>query len=235
MMDTRKQSLEHGVSEDKTFEQMKKDGLSDEDIVINGIILLAAGYETTSSLLSMATHCLAAYPECQDRLTAEIDEAIGQKQDSITYDKILNMEYLDMFLQETLRMYPPAGRFNRQPNVDIEIKGLLFRKGEDITFSTHSLHRNPLYWPEPDKFNPERFAPQNKDNIVPYSFIPFGAGPRNCVGMKLALVEVKMALVRLLQYTQVARCPGFKIPPEIDVKGGILRPKDGLRVKLVRR
>lgn len=235
MMDTQSRDLLQGLSDDKTFEEMKKDGLSDEDIIINGIIFLAAGYETTSSLLSMATYCMAAYPECQGRLLAEIDDGIGQKQDSISYDKILNMEYLDMFLQETLRMYPPAGRFNRQPNVDVEIKGLKLLKGEDITFSTHAVHRNPLYWPDPDKFDPERFSPQNKDNIVPYSFIPFGAGPRNCVGMKLALVEVKMTIVRLLQYARVARWPGFKIPPEISVTGGILRPKDGLLVKIVKR
>ncbi|XP_053403357.1 cytochrome P450 3A13-like [Mercenaria mercenaria] len=183
----------------------------------------------------MATHSLAAYPDCQNRLSSEIHDVIGQRDDAISYDKILSMEYLDMFLQETLRMYPPAGRFNRQPNQDVEIKGLKLLKGEDVTFSTHALHRNPLFWSEPDRFDPERFASHSKDAIVPYSFIPFGAGPRNCVGMKLALAEVKMAIVRLLQHSRIERSPNFSVPPEITTKGGILRPKDGLFVKVVRR
>lgn len=235
MMETRKDTTEHGISEDKSFEQMKKEGMSDEDIVINGIIFLAAGYETTASLLSMMTHSLAAYPEYQERLFDEIDRTVGSRDDAISYDRIQNMEFLEMFLQETLRMYPPAGRFNRQPSQDVEIKGLKLRKGEDITFSTHAVHRNPLYWTEPDRFNPERFSSKNKDIIVPYSFIPFGAGPRNCVGMKLALVEVKMTIVRLLQHARVMRSRDFSLPPEISTKGGILRPKDKLLLKLVRR
>lgn len=233
MMDTRTGSSEAGISEDKTFEQMKHDGLSDEDIVINGIIFLAAGYETTSSLLSFLTHCLAAYPEHQDRLICEIDQIIGTEGNEPTYDKVTSMEFLEMFVQETLRMYPPAGRFNRQPSRDIEIKGLLLKKGEDVTFSPHTLHRNPLYWPHPDTFDPERFAPENKHTLVPYSFIPFGAGPRNCVGMKLALAEVKMAIVRLLQHVRIQRSPEFNNPPKYSTKGSIMRPEGGLWVKLV--
>lgn len=235
MMDTQKNTTEHGISDDKSFEQMKNEGMSDEDIIINGIIFLAAGFETTSSLLSLLTHSLAAYPDFQDRLVDEIDETVGRNDDAISYDKIQEMEFLDMFVQETLRMYPPAGRFNRQPCQDIEIKGLKLRKGEDITFSTHALHKNPLYWMDPDKFDPDRFSPKNKNNIVPYSYIPFGAGPRNCVGMKLALAEVKMTVVRLLQHVRVMRSREFRTPPEISTKGGILRPKNGLYVKLVKR
>lgn len=235
MMDTQKESKDSGISEDKTFEQMKKDGMSEEDIVINGIIFLAAGYETTSSLLSFLTCCLAAFPVQQERLLKEIDDVIGKGDHVFGYDKIMSMEFLDMFVQETLRMYPPAGRFNRQPAEDIEIKGLLLKKGEDITFSTHCMHRNPRYWPEPDKFDPERFAPENKDSIVPYSFIPFGAGPRNCVGMKLALVEVKMAIVRLLQHARVVKSDKTPYPPKASTMGGLLRPVDGIWVKIEKR
>jgi cytochrome P450 len=237
MMDTLKEEVESDVSEDKSFEQMKKDGMTEEDIVINGIIFLAAGYETTSSLLTFITYSLAAYPEHQERLVDEINEVIGEKDNAFSYDKIMSMEFLDMFVQETLRMYPPGGRFARQPSEDIEIKGLLLKKREDVEFSTHCMHYNPLYWPDPERFDPERFSPEQRDNIVPYSFIPFGAGPRNCIGLKLALVEVKMAIVRLLQYARIEKSAKMKIPPETTTVHvfALLKPVNGMWVKIIKR
>ena len=235
MMDTQTESSNNGVSEEKSFEEMKKCGMSDEDIVINGIIFLAAGYETTASLLAFMTYCLATNPECQERVFKEIDEIIGSTDNAFSYDNVQKLDYLEMFLQETLRMYPPAGRFNREPSCDVTINGVKFEKGMDVTFSTHAMHRNPKYWPKPDKFDPERFSPENKDKIVPCTYIPFGIGPRNCVGMKLALAEAKITIVRLLQEYKLEGSAKLQTPIELNTSGAISRPKDGVFVKLVRR
>ncbi|KAL4230411.1 Cytochrome P450 3A4 [Mactra antiquata] len=236
MMDTQMNTNgEHGISVNKTFEQMKQDGMSDEDIVINGIIMLAAGYDTTSSLLTWITYYLALYPDHQVRLYEEIQQIVGTNHRDVTFDDIMKMEFLEMFMQETLRLKSPAGRFNRQPKVDVEIKGLKFKKGDDITIGTHGIHSNPLYWPDPDKFDPERFAPENKHKIIPYSYLPFGAGPRNCVGMKLALAEAKMVIVHLLQRMRVLKSSKFTDPPKMRSGGGLLRIDGGLWVKLESR
>lgn len=235
MMDTQTEHTDTGVSEDKSFEEMKEGGMSEDDITINGVIFLAAGYETTASLLAFMTYCLATNPEYQERLLNEIDLISGSTDAGITYDNVQKMEFLDMFLQETLRMYPPAGRFNRQPACDVTINGIKFEKDTDVTFSTHVMHRNPKYWPEPDKFDPERFSPENMSKIEPCAFIPFGTGPRNCIGMKLALAEAKMSIVRLLQVFRVEKSAKLVIPPPMNTAGGITRPRDGVFVKLVRR
>lgn len=235
MMDTQTGSSENGVSENKTYEEMKESGMSEEDIIINGVIFLAAGYETTASLLSFLTYFLATNQDCQERIFGEIEEVTGSSGSDLTYDQIQKMDYLEMFLQETLRMYPPAGRFNREPACDIVINGVKFEKGMDVTFSTHAMHWNPTYWPEPDKFDPERFSPENRDKIKPCTYIPFGVGPRNCVGMKLALAEAKMAIVRLLQEYKVEKSDKLPCPLELNTAGGLSRPKHGIFVKLVRR
>lgn len=235
MMDTQTDNNHDGVSEGKSFDEMKNDGMSEDDIIINGIIFLAAGYETTASLLSFMTYFLATNPDCQGRIIREVDDFAGTGDSGMTYDNIQKMDYLDMFLQETLRMYPPAGRYNREPARDVIIKGIKFEKGMDVTFSTHAMHRNPKYWPQPDKFDPERFSPENVGNIQQCTFIPFGIGPRNCVGMKLALAEAKMAIVRLLQEFRVESSDKLECPLELNTTGGISRPKNGIHVKLVRR
>ncbi|KAH3719545.1 cytochrome P450 3A24-like [Dreissena polymorpha] len=234
MMNTKSEDHAIGVSEEKSFEEMKKGGMSDADIIINGIIFLAAGHETTAALLGFISYNLATHPEVQERLLEEIDEVTGTIENSVTYESILKMEYLEMILQETLRLYPPAGRFNRQPAEDVTIKGVHFEKGMDITFTTYGIHMNPIYWPEPEKFDPERFSPANRGNIYPYSHVPFGAGPRNCVGMKLALAETKMAIVRLLQSFRLEPSDKLTIPLKTNNGGGLLRPVT-LWLKLVRR
>ncbi|WAQ94508.1 CP3AO-like protein, partial [Mya arenaria] len=124
MMDTQTDSPDNGVSSDKSFEQMKQSGMSENDITINGIIFLAAGHETTAALLGWLVYVLAQHPEVQDRLLEEVDALEGRHTtDNITYDSILKMDFLEMIMQETLRLYPPAGRFNRQPARDITING----------------------------------------------------------------------------------------------------------------
>ncbi|XP_022082457.1 uncharacterized protein LOC110974856 [Acanthaster planci] len=172
--------------------------LSTEDVMAQSLIFFLAGYETTNTLLSFTAYLLATNQEAQEKLHAEIDN-LAPTRDNLGYDVIAKMEYLDMVINESLRMYPPAVVFDRVCNDTVTVDGLTIEKGVHLIVSTWTLHYDEQYWENPSNFDPERFSPENKATIKPCTFLPFGFGPRNCIGMRFALMEAKMALVRVMQ------------------------------------
>ncbi|CAO2630636.1 Cytochrome P450 3A1 [Lemmus lemmus] len=116
------------------------------------------------------------------------------------------MEYLDMVLNETLRLYPNGLRLDRVCKKDVEINGVLLPKGSVVVIPVYALHHDPQYWPEPTEFRPERFSKENKGSINPYVFMPFGNGPRNCIGMRFALMMMKLAITKVLQNFSFQPC-----------------------------
>ncbi|XP_075384705.1 cytochrome P450 3A4-like [Tenrec ecaudatus] len=197
--------------------------LTDLELVAQSIIFIFAGYEATSTALSFVMYLLATNPDCQQKLQKEIDEALPRKAPP-TYDTVHQMEYLDMVVNETLRLYPIAGRIERICKKDVEVCGLMIPKGTVVTVPAFALQRDPEYWPEPEKFLPERFSKENKDNVDPYLYLPFGAGPRNCIGMRFALMNMKLAVIRILQEFSVRPCKETQIPIKIG-KEPILSPE----------
>ena len=135
---------------------------------------------------------------------------------------------------ETFRLHTPSARVVRDTAHDIQVCGVTIPKGTDVTIPIHGVHRLSEYWPEPEKFDPERFSAENKKQIVPYTYLPFGQGPRNCVGMRLALMEVKMATVVLLQNFRLNPSEKLEIPPTVS-KGVTLKPENGIWLRLARR
>ncbi|XP_038202455.1 cytochrome P450 3A31-like isoform X8 [Arvicola amphibius] len=123
-----------------------------------------------------------------------------------SYDKVMEMEYLDMVLSETLRLYAISDRLVRTCKQDMEMDGVFIPKGSLVMIPIFSLHRDPQYWPEPEEFRPERFSKQNKGSINPYVYMPFGYGPRNCIGMRFALMNMKLAVTKLLQNFSFQPC-----------------------------
>uniref|UniRef100_A0A452RF28 unspecific monooxygenase n=1 Tax=Ursus americanus TaxID=9643 RepID=A0A452RF28_URSAM len=179
--------------------------LSDLELVAQSIIFIFAGYETTSTSLSLLMYELATHPDVQQKLQEEIDATFPNKA-LPTYDALAQMEYLDMVLNESLRLYPIAGRLERMCKKDVEISGVFIPKGTLVIVPTFSLHRDLDLWPEPEEFHPERFSKKNKDSINPYTYMPFGTGPRNCLGMRFAIMNMKLALVRVLQNFSFQPC-----------------------------
>ncbi|KAK7797023.1 hypothetical protein U0070_012292 [Myodes glareolus] len=179
--------------------------LSDVEIMAQSTIFTFGGYETTSITLAFALHSLATHPDIQKKLQEEIDVALPNKAPP-SYDKVMEMEYLDMVLSETLRLYSIANRLERVCKQDVEMNGVFIPKGSVVMIPTFSLHRDPQYWPEPEAFRPERFSKENKGNINPYVYMPFGNGPRNCIGMRFALMNMKLALTKLLQNFSFQPC-----------------------------
>ncbi|XP_060223954.1 cytochrome P450 3A9-like isoform X2 [Meriones unguiculatus] len=208
-------------------------GLSDLEIVAQSIFFIFAGYETTSSALSFAMYLLATHPDVQKKLQDKIDAALPNKAPA-TYDVLQQMEYLDMVVNETLRLYPVGGRLERLCKKDVEINGVFIPKGTVVMVPTFALHKDPMCWPEPEEFRPERFSKKNQDSINPYTYLPFGNGPRNCIGMRFALVSMKVALVRLLQNFSFQPCKETQIPLKLR-KQGFFQPEKPIILRAVLR
>ncbi|XP_004617399.1 cytochrome P450 3A12-like isoform X1 [Sorex araneus] len=185
--------------------------LTDLELVAQSIIFIFSGYETTSSAVSFLMYCLAIHPDVQQKLQEEIDATFPNKEPP-TFDTLEQMEYLDMVVSETLRLYPSAGRIERVCKEDVEINGLFIPKGTVVMIPIFVLHKDPELWTEPEEFHPERFSSQNKDSINPYVYMPFGAGPRNCIGMRFALMSLKLAVVKTLQNFTFKPCEETQIP-----------------------
>ncbi|XP_038069744.1 cytochrome P450 3A24-like [Patiria miniata] len=206
--------------------------LSTVDVIGQSLTFFLAGYETTNTLLSFTAYLLATNQDTQEKLHAEIDN-LAPTRDNLGYDVIAKMEYMDMVINESLRMYPPAVMFDRACNDTITFEGLTIEKGVGVIASVWTIHHDEEYWNNPEKFDPERFSPENKASIKQCTFLPFGFGPRNCIGMRFALLEAKMALVRVLQQYRFDVCSETEIPPTVG-KAGLMSPKN-INLKAVPR
>nr|XP_048289414.1 cytochrome P450 3A11-like isoform X3 [Myodes glareolus]XP_048289415.1 cytochrome P450 3A11-like isoform X3 [Myodes glareolus]XP_048289417.1 cytochrome P450 3A11-like isoform X3 [Myodes glareolus]XP_048289418.1 cytochrome P450 3A11-like isoform X3 [Myodes glareolus] len=220
-------------TQNNSKDKVSHKALSDMEIVAHSIVFILGGYDTTSSTLAFAMHSLATHPDIQKKLQEEIDMALPNKEPP-NYDKVMEMEYLDIVLNETLRVYPIGIRLDRVCKQDVEIDGVLFRKGSVAVIPVYALHHDPQYWPEPAEFRPERFSKENKGNINPYVYMPFGNGPRNCIGMRFALTNMKLALTKVLQNFSFQPCKETQIPMKLS--GSILlQPEEPIVLKVVPR
>ena len=221
---------------DEDIEGVQYDGerkrcLTDDEILANAVTFLLAGYDTTATALTWLAYCLATNLDVEEKLITEIDSELGGKKPN--YDAVFKLQYLDMVLSETLRLYSPASRSNRQVVRDTVICGKKIPGGMSVTFPIAGMHRLPEFWPDPEKFDPERFSPENKEKVNRFVYMPFGLGPRNCVGMRLALLEVKLAVVTLLQKYKVEPTQKLQVPPKIG-KSFVVKP-EAVWVRLVKR
>ncbi|KAM6351639.1 cytochrome P450 3A12-like [Alca torda] len=217
----------------KSAETDSYKSLSDEEILAQALIFVFAGYETTSSTLSYLSYNLATHPDVQQRLQDEIDANLPNKA-TPTYNAITQMEYLDMVVNECLRLFPVGGRIERVCKKTVELNGVTIPKGMVVMIPLYTMHRDPAHWPEPEEFRPERFSKESKESIDPYTFLPFGAGPRNCIGMRFALLTLKVAVVVLLQNFSFRTCKDTPVPLVLDTKG-FMQPKEPIVLKMVPR
>ncbi|XP_033751860.1 cytochrome P450 3A29-like isoform X2 [Pecten maximus] len=195
-----------------------KKGITFDEILGNAEIFFFAGYETTTIALSMASYYLAVYPEYQDKLRQEISDKIGSNR--LTYENIREVKFLEMIINETLRINPPAALTDRVCVRNTVINGIEIKAGMTVSIPIYCVHYDPDNWADPEKFIPERFASDHD----PLTFLPFGYGPRNCVGMRLALMELKMSLSKVVRNFRISVCSETMVPPEIG-KLGMLKPK----------
>ena len=208
--------------------------LSDNEIMAQSITFLLAGFETTGSTLTNAAYLLAANPKVQNKLIEEIDKAEETRGSTPLYDHVQKLGYLDQVISEVLRLCSPAFNLIRRCDEDAEYKGIRIPKGVEVNVPSYVLHRDPEVWESPLEFNPENFSPEAKEKRNPYSFLPFGTGPRQCMGMRLALLEIKLALLKILQRFEFERAP--ETVATLEHRAVILMaPKDMIYLKIKAR
>ncbi|RDD40233.1 Cytochrome P450 3A24 [Trichoplax sp. H2] len=207
-----------------------KRGLTDDEIVAQSSTFMLAGYETTSSTISFTAYLLATNPDIQEKLREEIKDICNDEQD-ITYEMIANMHYLDNVINESLRLYPPGFILLREAKVDFQCNGYTIPKDMPIFVPVYSIHRNPEIWPEPEKFDPDRFTKEAVEARHPCAFLPFGTGPRNCVGMRFALMEIKLSIAKMMLRFKLVTSPDTEIPLQLRADT-TLAPKNGIRLRI---
>lgn len=173
---------------------------TDEELVAQCFLFFFAGLETVSTALTFTAYEIMVNPDVQQKLYDEIretNERLGGNH--ISYDELQKLKYLDQVVCEVLRKWPPAGQSERMCVNDYQYKDnekkFIIEKGVSVMIPTYGLHHDERFYPEPDKFDPERFSDEKKINIIPGSYIPFGLGPRNCIGMKAIQEENNLILV----------------------------------------
>lgn len=177
-----KKYLKHDGKEDIEF--------TDTFMAAQAFIFFAAGFETSSSLMAFVLYELAKHPDVQDKVLLEIDSVLKKHDGKVSYDAISEMQYLEWVLSEGMRMYPALGVLTRVCNKQYTIPGTKITIDKDcsIVIPVGGLHYDPKYYPEPKKFIPERFSPEEKQKRHPSVYLPFGDGPRNCIGKQITFI-----------------------------------------------
>ncbi|GFR02067.1 cytochrome P450 3A8 [Trichonephila clavata] len=207
--------------------------MTDAEIESSAFTVLLAGYETTSTALAFTTYLLAKHQDVQENLYQEIKELIDRGQ-KLEYATISKLPYLDKVLCESMRLFPPVHLFtNRFAVEDVEYGDILIPKGMLVQAPAHLIHHDSEFWSEPEIFDPERFNSKPNSNGITY--LPFGVGPRNCLGMRLAQLEAKLALAHTIDKFHIKMGNRHKDGFEIINRIRTLRPAIGVYVKLEAR
>lgn len=189
----------------------EEDGQSftDEEIHTNILNLYWAGHDTTISAMSWFTVLVGKHPEIYEKLQTEIDERVGDE--PITAEEVMDgLPYLEMVMDEVLRLYPPAWVAFRINRKDLDMYGHTIPEGTNMAFSSYATHRLPHLWEQPEAFKPQRMKPEKKRDFPPGAYIPFARGPRTCIGMNFAKYELKIVLATMLRHFDYELLPGQK-------------------------
>ncbi|KAK8401401.1 hypothetical protein O3P69_002877 [Scylla paramamosain] len=193
-----------------------KQGLSDDTLAAQTILFLLAGYDNTANTLAMSLHLLAHHAAVRARLRREVARALLRSEGQLTYDQITELPYLDAVVSETLRLYPAAPVIERVCTAAYRLGDVEVPVGTAVIMPVWSLHRDPAHWPRPQTFTPERFLDDARKTHTPFTYLPFGDGPRACVGIRFAQVAVKAGLVTLLSGADILPNPASPYPAVLD-------------------
>src|SRR5579872_1308939 len=200
-------------------------GMPDELILSESMQLLVAGHETSSNALSWLFYLLTSRRDCLEKVRREFDSVLGDA--PITYADVPKFEFTTQVIMEALRLYPPFWMVDRMAVADDRVGDLAIPRGSLVIVYVYGAHHAPRYWQNPESFDTERFTKENDKQRTPFTFLPFGAGPRGCIGGNYAMLQILMILSDLLRKYDFQLAPGQTIEARPMV---ILRPKHGIRM-----
>ncbi|KAI1887586.1 hypothetical protein AGOR_G00191830 [Albula goreensis] len=207
--------------------------LTHKDIQEEVDTFMFRGHDTTAASMNWAVHLIGSHPEVQKKVQQELQEVFGQSDRPINTEDLKKLRYLECVIKESLRLFPAVPFFARSICEDCHINGFKVPKGANAIIMPYALHRDPRYFPNPEEFRPERFLPENSEGRHAYSFIPFSAGLRNCIGQRFAVMEEKVVLASILRNFKIeATQEREELRPLGEL---ILRPEKGIWIKLEKR
>ncbi|KAG5894242.1 hypothetical protein JTB14_007869 [Gonioctena quinquepunctata] len=209
---------------------MENSDFTEEEIVEEVQIFLTAGSETSATVLNCILVMLGMHPEIQQRVFDEIVETLGPDRTVLPSD-LPNLKYMERVIKETMRIWPAAAIFLRTVGEDIDIGEAVIPAGTTALFGTIHIHRNPEYWPDPLKFDPDRFLPENVAQRHPCAYVPFSYGSRNCIGGRYAMMVMKTILTTVLRRYKIFTA--YRTVEEIEVKLHLLmKLKNGSKISI---
>lgn len=213
-------------STDVAFSSSKT--LTEDEAMAQCVLFFLAGQDTTATVIAYTLYLLAIHPDAQEKLREEVDECFSNHGDHPNLDTVTKLKYLHCVVSESLRMYPPGPRIERSSLQDYTLgdTGVTVKKEDLVVIPVYAMHHDPQYFENPLTFNPERFNEANMASIRPYTYLPFGAGPRNCIGMRFALQAVKLSLLHTIRNVQVVPTEKTMIPLEFQSGFGALEAKN---------
>lgn len=206
-------------------------GMSEKQARDEAMTLFLAGHDSTAAALAWTWYLLARHQDVQDKVAAEVLATFGTEPPHP--DGARKLTFTTAVLKESMRLYPPVWLIPRQSVAETEIGGYRIPPGSFVYAWTYALHRSPRFWAEPEEFQPERFLPENESKVIPHSYIPFGEGPRGCIGNHFAMLESTLIVACVLQRFSLSLCPqSEKITQSVRVS---LEPANGVHVRLASR
>jgi cytochrome P450 len=200
-------------------------GMPDNLILSESMQLLVAGHETSSNALSWLLYLLSSRPDCIERVRQEFDAVLGDK--PLSFSDVPKFEFTTQVIMEALRLYPPFWMVDRMALADDRAGDVAIPKGSTVVVFIYGVHHSPQYWENPETFDHERFSKANEKRNTPFAHLPFGAGPRGCIGGNYAMLQMLMILSVLLRKYDFSLVPGQTIEARPMV---ILRPEHGIRM-----
>ncbi len=204
--------------------------MSDEQLDREIRLFIAAGHETTSNTLTWTLYLLSQHPAAESKLHAEIDSVLGGRTPSMA--DLPKLPYTKQVIEESMRLYPAAWIVARQSIAEDQLGPYHVPANQGVAMPIYAVHRHPDYWPEAERFDPERFAPENAAKQHKYAYFPFGGGPRMCIGSLFALAEAQLILTMIAQKYTARLQPGYVVQPQALIT---LKVKNGLPMTLVKR